>query len=119
MKTTKRSNPSLPSPFKFSVYIFAVAVLCFINWTALRAGNPAVDIAMTLEESLADALIEESDLEMQLEDWMLSISENFLAETTEQEIALESWMLTFPAGFFPMGFHLLFPMKLSFRQVDT
>ena len=80
MKTTKRSNPSLPSPFKFSVYIFAVAVLCFINWTALRAENPTEDRTRTLEERLADALIEEADPAPEIEDWMLNLSDDLMAD---------------------------------------
>ncbi len=93
MKTTKRSNQTLPSPFKFSIYLFAVAVFCFVNWTALRAEEPAENMTWTLEDRLTEALIEEADPEMQLEDWMVDYSEFCHAEDNETEPSLKEWMV--------------------------
>ena len=63
MKTTSRTSRTLPSPFKFSIYLLAVAVFCFINWTALRAGDPANNENSSLEARLADALVPVADPE--------------------------------------------------------
>ncbi|MFC2112583.1 hypothetical protein ACFLTA_04870 [Bacteroidota bacterium] len=97
MKTTSRTNTSLPTPFRFSAYIFAVAVICFINWAVLKAADPANSETHSLESRLAIALIEESDPVMELEDWMLNFADDYLAENTESEIALETWMYDYDA----------------------
>ncbi len=72
MKTTKRSNRSLPSPVKFSIYLIAFAVVCFINWTALKASDPEPVEVKSLESRLAAALVPAADPEPRLEDWMLN-----------------------------------------------
>jgi hypothetical protein len=95
MKTTKRSNQTFPSPIRFSIYLFAVAVLCFVNWTALRADDPVEDMTSTLEERLFDALIEEADSDPELENWMLNFADDYLVANKEQDIVLEDWMLNF------------------------
>ena len=103
MKTTNRTNSSLPTPFRFSVYIFAVAVLCFINWTALKASDPADSESLSIESRLIVASIEEPEPEIQLEDWMLTFADGNLASNTEQDITLEDWMFDYDV----------------FRSVDT
>ena len=95
MKTTNRTNSSLPTPFRFSVYIFAVAVLCFINWTALKASDPADSESLSIESRLIVASIEEPEPEIQLEDWMLTFADEYMTDNAEQEIALESWMFNY------------------------
>jgi hypothetical protein len=67
-----------------------VAVLCFFNWVALQAEDPG----KSLENRLAAALVEEVETEIEVEDWMLTFSEDFLT-AVETEIKLEPWMLTF------------------------
>lgn len=90
MKTTSQINRSFPKPFKFSLYAGAVVVLCFFNWFVLQAQGPS----KSLENRLAAALAEEAEKDIELDSWMLNISEDYLA-TAESEIKLEPWMLTF------------------------
>ena len=90
MRTTSQSKRSFPKPVKFSLYIGAVVVLCFFNWVALQAEDPE----KSLENRLAAALVEEIEAEIEVEDWMLTFSEDFLT-AVETEIKLEPWMLTF------------------------
>jgi len=90
MKTTSQSTRPFPKPFRFSLYVSAVVVLCFFNWVALQAQGPA----KSLENCLAGALGEEVEAEIELESWMLNISEDCFA-IVETEITLEPWMLTF------------------------
>ena len=90
MKTTNQTTRLFPNPAKFSLYIGAVAVLCFLNWVTLQAQFPE----NSLENRLAAALVEEVEPEMEIEPWMLNISDDYLA-TIESEIILEPWMLTF------------------------
>jgi hypothetical protein len=89
MKTTSQTTRSFPKPVKFSLYIGAVAVLCFLNWVALPAQSPA----QSLENHLAAALIVEVEAEIELESWML-FSDDYMA-TVESEITVEPWMLIF------------------------
>ena len=95
MKTKKNSNPTLPSPVKFSIYLIAVAAVCFLNWNALKASDFVAGEALTLEARLEAALVPVTENEIELDDWMLQIENNQVAENTELEIALEDWMLTF------------------------
>lgn len=90
MKTISQTTRSFPKPVKFSLYVGAVAVLCFFNWVALQAQGPSKSI----ENRLAAALVEEVETEIELESWMLTISNDYLA-IVETEIKLEPWMLTF------------------------
>lgn len=94
MKTTSQNTKPFPKPVKFSVYVGAVAVLCFFNWVALQAQDPFVN----LEDRLAAAVIEEVEEDIELENWMLNISEDYLA-IVETEIAVEPWMLTLSNDF--------------------
>ena len=90
MKTTSLTTRSFPKPFKFSLYAGAVVVLCIFNWFALQAQGPST----SLENRLAAALAEEAERDIELESWMLNISEDYLA-TADSEIKIEPWMLTF------------------------
>ena len=94
MKTTSQTTRPFPKPVKFSIYVSAVAVLCFFNWLALQAQDPYVN----LETRLAAAIVEEVEEDIELESWMLNISEDFLA-IVETEITVEPWMLTFSDDF--------------------
>ena len=90
MKTTSQTTRSFPQPVKFSLYVGAVIVLCFFNWVALQAQ----DSSISLENRLAAALVEEVEKDIELDGWMLTISEHYLA-IVETQIKLEPWMLTF------------------------
>ncbi len=90
MKTTSQTTRTFPKPVKFSFYVGAVVVLCFFNWVALQAQGPSV----RLENRLAAALVEEVEEDIELENWMLTFSDEYLAND-ETEITLEPWMLTF------------------------
>jgi len=90
MKTSSQTNRPFPKPARFSLYIGAVAVLCFLNWVAL----PAQGTAKSLENRLAAALVEEVEADIELESWMLTVSEDYLT-TAESEIILQPWMLTY------------------------
>jgi hypothetical protein len=93
MKTQKNSNPNLPSPVKFSVYLLVVAAVCFLNWSALKASDNEKADANTLETRLEAALVPVAEAEIELEDWMLNIADEVAIET---EIELEDWMLEVP-----------------------
>ena len=93
MKTTNQTTRPFPKPARFSLYVCAVAVLCFFNWVALQAQGPV----KSLESCLAEALIEEAEPAIELQAWMLAFSEEFLA--VEEEIRLEPWMLTLSDDF--------------------
>ena len=88
MKTQKNSNPTLPSPFKFSFYILAVAALCFLNWNALKASDVVDGETETLAARLEAALVPVLETAIELEDWMLNTF-----EFGNRTIALEDWML--------------------------
>ncbi len=90
MKTTSQSNRPFPKPFRFSLYVSAVVVLCFFNWVALQAQAPSE----SLEISQAAAVVEEIEAEIEIESWMLTFSDDFMT-ANETEVRLESWMLTF------------------------
>jgi hypothetical protein len=90
MKTQSQTTRSFPKPVKFSIYVGAVVVLCFFNWVVLQAEGPAKN----LENSLAAALVEEVEAEIELESWMLTFTDDYLT-AVETEIQLEPWMLTF------------------------
>jgi hypothetical protein len=90
MKTTSQTTRSFPKPVKFSIYVCAVAVLCFFNWVAIQAEGPA----KSLENSLVAALVEEVEAEIEVESWMLTFSNDYIADR-EPEIEIEPWMLTF------------------------
>ena len=70
--TISQTTRSFPKPVKFSLYVGAVAVLCFFNWVALQAQGPSKNI----ENRLAAVLVEEVEAEIELESWMLTISIN-------------------------------------------
>ncbi len=94
MKTQKNTNPTLPSPVKFSIYIIAVALVCFLNWNALKASDFQKIETNTLEARLEAALVPVAEESIELEAWMLEVVDGCLfAENNEPEIALENWML--------------------------
>ena len=94
MKATSKTTRPFPKPARFSLYLGAVLILSFFNWVALQAEGPS----MSLENRLAAAIVEEVEAEIQLENWMLTYSDGFLADA-EPGINLEPWMLTFSGVF--------------------
>ena len=98
MKTKKKSNGKLASPFKFTVYLFALSIFCFTNWTDLKASDSLKSNANLLEERLSAILDDESDPQTVLEDWMLSFKNPQLVEVVEEDLKLESWMFDLSAN---------------------
>ena len=88
MKTRSQTTRPFPKPAKFSLYLGAVVILSFFNWVALQAQDPTGSI----ENPLAAAVVEE-EAEIQLENWMLNVSDEYMVDA-EPEINLEPWMLT-------------------------
>jgi hypothetical protein len=88
MKTTNQTTRSFPKPVMFSLYVGVVVILCFFNWVALQAQGPSI----SLESRLAAALVEEVESEIEIENWMLTISDDYFA-MVESQIKLEPWML--------------------------
>ena len=95
MKTQKNTNPTLPSPVKFSIYLIVVAAVCFLNWNALKASDSDNGEVNTFEARLEAALVPVNEPAIELEDWMLNGEAYQFAESAEPQIALEDWMLTF------------------------
>lgn len=93
MKTQANTNPTLPSPVKFSIYVIVVALVCFFNWNALKASDYPKEESQSLEARLEAALIPVAENEIILEDWMLHIADDLALES---EIVLEDWMLIVP-----------------------
>ena len=87
MKTSSQTTRPFPKPVKFSFYIGAVVVLCFFNWVALQAQDPSKSPA----NHLVVALVEEVEKDIELEPWMLTYSNNYIADR-EPEIEIEPWM---------------------------
>ena len=98
MKTKKKSNGKLASPFKFTLYIFAFAVFCFTNWTDLKASNSLESNTTSIEEGLSSVLADEADPQPVLEDWMLCFCNPHLVEAIEEDLKLESWMFDLSAN---------------------
>ena len=94
MKTTNHITRNFPRPGRFSLYMFAVVVLCFFNWVALKAEDP-IKKANTSGKLLVIALAEEEEPALHLQDWMLDFENEYLAINEEPEISVEPWMLSF------------------------
>ena len=90
MKAAKLTTAKFPRPARFSLYICAVLVLCFFNWVALNAQT-----ARNHNAEFVITLAEESEPEIQLQDWMMDFENGYLAEMDEPELKVEPWMLTF------------------------
>ena len=95
MKTTNETKRDFPKPFRFALYLLTVSAFCFLNWMAIYAGDPVTEYSRNLENRLAAALIVDIDPEPVLEDWMLTFSDDYIADNSEPEIALESWMVDY------------------------
>ena len=74
------------------VYLFALSIFYFTNWTNLKASNSFETNANLLEERFSATLDAESDPQPVLEDWMLELSA-FNINSSELAITLESWMV--------------------------
>ena len=92
MKTAKRNQSSLPSPAKEVANIFLITVISYFSWNSLNASNPEYNTGSSLEGRFAIGLIKEPESALELKDWMLSITDDDIAEYSESEIKLESWM---------------------------
>lgn len=90
MKTINNSNKRFPRPFKFAMYLVLVSALCFLNYMTLSANDPGYNQVKSLEIRLAEALVPVADPEHELEDWILTFSQNLDVENKETEINLET-----------------------------
>ena len=93
MKTTMQTTREFPQPVRFSLYMCAVAVLCFFNWVALHAQS--VPYAENTDNPLETVLAEENEPDLQLQDWMMDLGNGYLAAAAEPELRVEPWMLSF------------------------
>jgi hypothetical protein len=92
MKTTDTTTrKSLPTPIRFTAYLVAVAAFCFLNWTVLKAGDPVEYHSAEFKAELAEAIAEDTETELIVENWMLGFDEATLADN--DEIQVEEWML--------------------------
>ncbi len=90
MKTINNTNKRFPRPFKFAMYLVLVSALCFLNYMTLSANDPGYTQVKSLEIRLAEALVPLADPEHELEDWILTFSQNIDAENNETKINLET-----------------------------
>jgi hypothetical protein len=93
MKTAKQTTGNFPRPGRFSLYICAVLVMCFLNWVALNAQNARE--ANNFKSQLVIALEEENEPAIQLKDWMTDFKIGNLAVNEEPDLEVEPWMLSF------------------------
>jgi hypothetical protein len=117
MKTAKQTNQHFPRPGRITLYMFAVAALCFLNWVVLHA-QPAENTDQS-RTRLAAVLTEEVEPEVQLQDWMMDFENVSMAVTKEAEIKVEPWMLTFNRDYMTDGWEpeLNFePWMVNFEQ---
>ncbi len=90
MKTISNNNSKFPKPFRFTIYVIVVTIVGFMNWITANANDPVMETTMSLESRLADALIPITDQEPELEDWILSLSDNLTTEINKSKSNLES-----------------------------
>ncbi len=90
MKIINNTNKRFPRPFKFAMYLVLVSALCFLNYMTLSANDPGYTQVKSLEIRLAEALVPLADPEHELEDWILTFSQNIDAENNETKINLET-----------------------------
>jgi hypothetical protein len=85
------------------MYTVLVSAFCFLNYMSISANDPGYSQVKSLEIRLAEALVPEADPEHDLEDWILTFSENIHLETrlaealkpvSDPEPEIENWMLT-------------------------
>jgi hypothetical protein len=90
MKTINKNKSTFPKPFRFAIYLIAVTVVGFMNWVALSANDPNMESIQALEIRLAEALVPLSDPEPELEEWIISFSDNIISEEAKSETSLET-----------------------------
>jgi hypothetical protein len=90
MKTMNHNKSQFPKPFRFTVYLIVVTVVGFMNWMATNANDGGIETTLSLESRLAEALVPLTEKEPELEDWILSLSENIGKEGDESASTLES-----------------------------
>ena len=113
MKAISITTREFPTPYKMAMYLFAVTAFSLLNWAVLRANDNSMDDATMLQSRLTEALEPAADPQYEIEDWLLTFSEDLLHEDfqaakslenrlamalepiAEAEPALEEWLLTF------------------------
>ena len=93
MKTTNQTTKRFPNGFRITLYVAAVATLGFLNCYILKAGDPEPETNYSI--SLEAALTVNAEPEIDLEDWMLDFTPDYLVELDDEEVVLEDWMLDF------------------------
>jgi hypothetical protein len=95
MKTEKNRHGTLPSIFRFLIYLLVMVVFCLLNWNTIKAED-GKDKQNSLDIRLKSALEPVKEAELIIEDWMLTIEVYLVVERSEEEIPLENWMIQIP-----------------------
>ena len=90
MKTINNSNGKFPKPFKIAMYLVLVAAFSLLNYMSLSANDPGFSSAKSLEMRLEEALIPAADPEIELEDWILTFSDQYKESKKENKINIET-----------------------------
>ena len=90
MKTINNTNKRFPKPFKLMMYLVLVSALSILNYMSLSANDPGYNQVKSLEIRLAEALEPVADPEHELEDWLLTFSQNIENENKEIKNSLET-----------------------------
>jgi hypothetical protein len=90
MKTISDTKKRFPKPMKFAMYLVLVSAFCLLNYMTTYANDPGYKQVKSLEIRLAEALVPLADPEQELEDWILTFSNNIAAENDETKTDLES-----------------------------
>ena len=90
MKTISNSNGKFPKPFKFAMYLAMVTAIGFLNHLSLSANDPGYNQERSLEVRLSEALVPADDPEIELEDWILTFSDQSMKKNKETKISLET-----------------------------
>jgi hypothetical protein len=90
MKTINNNESNFPRPFKFAIYLIAVFIVGLMNWMVSYANDSEMEDVANIETRLAEALVPLPDPEPELEDWILSLSENMISQSDPSVLSLES-----------------------------
>jgi len=90
MKTINNNKSNFPKPFRFAIYIIVVSIVGLMNWVATYANDTGMEATPNIETRLAEALVPISDPEPELEDWILSLSDNIISESNKAMTSLET-----------------------------
>jgi hypothetical protein len=89
MKTISNNKNRFPKPFRFTIYLFIVIIVGFMNWAFTYADDTGMGEIPNLESRLTKALVSIPDPEPELEDWLLSFSHDLNEESNKSKTSLE------------------------------